>query len=200
MIIISPHLDDAVFSCGALLGLRGGTIVTICAGVPPAGTPPSWVDERAGFTNAAEAMEHRREEDRAAAEWLGVGVRHLDYLDCAYAHGQSFDDAIEEALEGVKPGARVLSPLGLVHPDHEATAVAFGRHAHRFDSWLYQELPYAVGWPEQVSPAIARRGCAPRAATVACSAEKRAAMERYPTQLIDTDLSRYHGLERYHPC
>ena len=61
MVVISPHLDDAVFGCGRLLASRPGSIVvTLFAGVPDdAGQLTDW-DARCGFTTAGEAVWARR--------------------------------------------------------------------------------------------------------------------------------------------
>ena len=81
-LVISPHLDDAVFSCGRLLAAAPGSIVvTVFAGIPPRDTPaPPW-DRRAGFDRADEAMHARRDEDRRALARLDARPVWLDFLD-----------------------------------------------------------------------------------------------------------------------
>ena len=42
LLVVSPHLDDAVFGCGRLLSqCDDATVVTIFAGIPAAGQDPT---------------------------------------------------------------------------------------------------------------------------------------------------------------
>src|SRR5436853_287558 len=52
MVAISPHLDDAVLSCGQLLAARPGSVViTVFAGMPRDGSQQTDWDRRCGFAN-----------------------------------------------------------------------------------------------------------------------------------------------------
>jgi LmbE family N-acetylglucosaminyl deacetylase len=135
MIVLSPHCDDAVWSASALL--ESATVVTICAGIPPEGTPPTPFDRRAGFTSGAQAMRVRREEDREAAQFGGFEVEHLDWLDCGYAPDEPLEDVVAAICREAK-GERILGPLGLRHPDHIRIGKALPDSA-----WRYEEIPYA---------------------------------------------------------
>ncbi|VVE61948.1 hypothetical protein PCA31118_00848 [Pandoraea captiosa] len=120
-LVISPHLDDAVFSCGRLLAAAPGAIVvTVFAGIPPDDVAaPPW-DEAAGFASANAAMQARRAEDLAALGMLGAEPIWLPFLDRQYVEGNTAQ-AIATALGAVidkYPQRRVLSPLGLFHSDH----------------------------------------------------------------------------------
>src|SRR5919109_876181 len=76
-VVLSPHLDDAVFSCWHIVGEEKARVVTVFAGIPPAGTPlPRW-DEMTGATDPATRVRERIAEDEAA---LGDGIR-LELLD-----------------------------------------------------------------------------------------------------------------------
>lgn len=120
-IVVSPHLDDAVFGCGRWLAAHpGATVVTVFAGVPgDAGQRTDW-DVRSGFERADEAMAMRRREDRAALDLLGASTCWLDFCDGQY--GQSTTPAaIAAALRSLLRHAEpeeLLLPLGLFHPDH----------------------------------------------------------------------------------
>lgn len=78
LLVVSPHLDDAAFSCAALLD-RGlpVDVLTVFAGEPQ---PPirGWWDERCGFASSAESVPVRRLEDERA---LAPGGHRLNYLD-----------------------------------------------------------------------------------------------------------------------
>lgn len=122
MLVISPHLDDAVFSCGAALAaLPGAVVCTVFAGAPREALVTDW-DTQCGFANAREAMHARRAEDAAAMDALDARPLHLDLLDSQYAGDVSTtSDEIASALIGVirtNAFRALLIPLGLFHSDH----------------------------------------------------------------------------------
>ncbi|MDR5780666.1 PIG-L family deacetylase [Caballeronia sp. LZ065] len=89
LLVISPHLDDAVFSCGALLAAGTDALVcTVFAGTPEMPMVTGW-DTACGFSDAHQAMEARRAEDIAALEILGARARHLSFLDSQYADDEA---------------------------------------------------------------------------------------------------------------
>ena len=114
-IYLSPHLDDAAFSCGGLIweqaqaGRQAGdnlAIWTICAGDPL----PGRLSSLAGTLHARwgiapdsgwEAVARRRAEDRRACRLLGATPRHFPIPDCVYRfrEGAPLYDS-EEALFG----------------------------------------------------------------------------------------------------
>lgn len=90
-LILSPHYDDAVYSCGARIYelVQAGaavTMMTIMAGIPTPPLPDTPVirDNHARWQEGANPMIQRRQEDHTAAAYLGATVRHLDLLDCLY--------------------------------------------------------------------------------------------------------------------
>ncbi|AKM32299.1 hypothetical protein AB870_22650 [Pandoraea faecigallinarum] len=163
-LVISPHLDDAVFSCGRLLASApGAVVVTVFAGIPPDDVAaPPW-DEAAGFASGNAAMQARRAEDRSALELLGAEPVWLPFLDRQYVEGNT-PDAIAPALKAVMdqyPERRVLSPLGLFHSDHalvfDAVWTLLNERAHALVGagpepdpgmaqlerwWFYEDMPY----------------------------------------------------------
>ena len=84
-IFLSPHLDDAVYSCGGTLGVQVSTglhplVITVFAGVPSPNLELSpyatEIQRDMGFRqNAQTVFNTRREEDARALEYLNV-----DYL------------------------------------------------------------------------------------------------------------------------
>jgi LmbE family N-acetylglucosaminyl deacetylase len=144
LVALSPHLDDAVLSCGARIAAttaRGGRalLVTFFTGAPEAAEIPG---SHAKFADFAE----RKAEDAAAAGVLGADVRWLDLLERAYRPPQlrrpskafrspsvtprAFDNLEElerlivQHLEEF-PGAEVLAPLAVGnHVDHVVVFVA----------------------------------------------------------------------------
>jgi LmbE family N-acetylglucosaminyl deacetylase len=155
VIVVSPHLDDAVLSCGqALAAQPGSTIVTVFAGIPDSDLPVTDFDVRSGFTSARQAVTERRAEDDRACNILAATPIHLDYFDRQYGHGNN-PDAISESLLGVLAefdGHDALIPLGLVHPDHTQVSTLAGQAAHKIGLrvFLYEELPARVLYPQSV--------------------------------------------------
>ena len=89
VVIVSPHLDDAVLSCGRFMAVHPGvTVVTVFAGNPPAYPEPMrlW-DVQSGFGPGDDVMEARRGEDRAALGLLDATPMHLDYIEHTYNPG-----------------------------------------------------------------------------------------------------------------
>jgi LmbE family N-acetylglucosaminyl deacetylase len=148
LVMISPHCDDAVLSCGDLLLDHGGAVVvTVFAGSPPApGALTAW-DEAAGFAPGDDVMAARRAEDRAALTLLGARPVWLEFHDRQYGPSPS-REAVAERVEAVvrEAAPRVVAvPLGLVHPDHvlahEACLLLLCRHANLV--WLaYEDAVY----------------------------------------------------------
>lgn len=120
-VVISPHLDDAVFGCGAWLAAHpGSTVVTLFAGAPPDGHMLTSWDARCGFVDANSAMATRRDEDRRALVRLGATPLWMDFCDSQYGHTPTLDEisrALQEAMHA-HAAALVLFPLGLYHSDH----------------------------------------------------------------------------------
>lgn len=152
VVAISPHFDDAVFSCGNWLATRpGSTVLTVYSGVPHSGTPlPDW-DRRCGFERADQAMLARHEENRAAMAVLGARGLGLGLLDSQYgepgADTGRITGALAAALTTLRPDV-VLAPLGLFHQDHlrasDAALVVWRLFREVLDStWLaYEEALY----------------------------------------------------------
>ena len=157
LVVVSPHLDDAVFGCGALLARApGATIVTVCAGTPALAASTAW-DTACGFADSAEAIAARRAEDRRAAHLVGAASWPLAFLDAQYravAPGPPRDD--EAALEAAVADALAtplrqlapsvaLYPLGLFHADHRRVHRGAGSALERIAvraSWAYEDAIY----------------------------------------------------------
>jgi LmbE family N-acetylglucosaminyl deacetylase len=155
VIVVSPHLDDAVLSCGqALAAQPGSTVVTVFAAVPDSDLPVTDFDVRSGFTSARDAVVGRRAEDERACSILAATPIHLDYFDRQYGHGNNPDE-IAESLLGVLAefdGHDALIPFGLVHPDHQQIANLACTAARKVGlrTFFYEELPTRVLYPMQV--------------------------------------------------
>lgn len=203
LVVISPHLDDAVMSCGALmLAHAGATVVTLFAASPAEYTNPlNEHDVACGFRPGDDTMAVRREEDTRALGALGANSRWLDFAQNSHvaradptAVPEGAVDALVAAIADVEP-TTVVAPLGLLHPDHQAchaTALA-ARETTSHVAWLwYSDLPYAYIPTVLVARfrALQRSGLTPTPACPAVAhhfAVKWAAFGAYATQLPPLD-------------
>jgi LmbE family N-acetylglucosaminyl deacetylase len=157
VVVVSPHLDDAVLSAWLVLsGAPGTAVVTCFAGTPDPSVRGDW-DARTGYGSAAEAVAARRAEDEAALRRCAGRPVHLDLLDEQYRLGAAVprEDLVARLRTALAGAGQVWLPAGLgAHVDHLATreaglaAVRPGQAVH-----LYADLPYGgqPGWPPRVS-------------------------------------------------
>jgi len=151
VLVVSPHLDDAVFSCWHVLGSsRDVTVVNIFTAIPSAGTTLSTWDRMTGADEPSARMSARLKEDEAALSLAGRRAEHLGFMDNQYRHTPP-----EDLLAAVQPriphDAEVLAPAGIGgHPDHELVRDAgLALAATGTTVTFYADLPYATefGWP-----------------------------------------------------
>jgi LmbE family N-acetylglucosaminyl deacetylase len=89
-IFISPHLDDAVLSCGGLLSfLAGKTSVSVVTLFTEAGPPPHTLSGREFLRqchvgNAERLFAGRKKEDRSVLEGMGIEAIHLGFPDALW--------------------------------------------------------------------------------------------------------------------
>jgi LmbE family N-acetylglucosaminyl deacetylase len=162
VVVVSPHLDDAVLSVGAAMSRaarRGARVevLTVLAGDPEAAdvAPSSW-DEAAGFATAAAAAAARRDEDRVACEGLGARPRWLPFWDRDYGPERPEPDVRSEVASNLAAAETVLLPgWPLWHSDHLwVTGLALGAIGEGVRVGVYVEQPYAM-WelrPETALP------------------------------------------------
>jgi len=162
LLIFSPHLDDAVFSCtGLVLDNPGSVVATVFAGWPVHTDAPGRWDSACGFSSAHKATETRRKEDRRALTLLGAGWDHGALLDSQYGppvpeRPSLIRRYVEQQVARYQP-AKVLIPLGLKHPDHielRNQALEVCRESRGGPEWLaYTDLPYGEEWPSLIETA-----------------------------------------------
>jgi LmbE family N-acetylglucosaminyl deacetylase len=148
MLVVSPHCDDAVLSCGDLLRDNPGTaVVTVFAGWPPGDPAPTDWDRRAGFAAGDDVIAARREEDRLALAGLSAEPEWLAFVDDQYGAPRSEGDVaatLGATIDRLEP-SRVVIPLGLFHPDHRLAhdAALVALRARRVAEWTcYEEATY----------------------------------------------------------
>lgn len=212
VLVLSPHLDDGVFSCGELLAeLRRPVVATLFAGLPPRGLPTMPWDTACGFADGIEAMRTRRGEDEEALQILGARPEHLDFLDHQYGASpppQQLSATIA-ALLSARQTDVALAPLGLFHSDHVLVHDAALACPHPAAWIAYEDVPYRrrPGLLQQRLEQLGARGlrATPMARRGQARERKQAAVRAYRSQwrvlggaaLADTDApERYWLLER----
>jgi LmbE family N-acetylglucosaminyl deacetylase len=157
IVILSPHLDDAVLSCWHLLsGPADVSVVNVFTGSPPAGSGAFWWDRLTGATDSAERMAERHAEDREALSMAGRVATCLEFLDEQYEPPpQPPEDIADRVSSLLPPGARVLGPaaLGLTADHRTVREAALALHRRGQPVSLYADYPHAVqlGWPTWVN-------------------------------------------------
>jgi LmbE family N-acetylglucosaminyl deacetylase len=220
LLVVSPHLDDAVLSCGRLLaGRPGSTVLTALGGSPPAWDELTLWDRLCGFGIGQDVMAVRMVEDRAALDILGASQRIIEACDGQYVQlGHRADvvrSGIRSALDRIGPGTCVI-PLGLQHPDHQdvrqIALSCVGDAGPAVDWVVYEDLPYGRNDPggtsrRQAVEAIRSAGfqlselrpdldpeMTTKAAAVACYASQLLALRMSPTFDADIEIERYWSL------
>ena len=148
VIYFSPHLDDAIFSCGGIIAqqVKNGHTIEVWSfftADPPAEnlTPFAKLLHRR-WGKQGNPYQERRDEDQAACRLLGVKSVHLGFEDCIYRHYPSNNSPVirktsdlfkptrepEKELEAatwqviknnITPDDHVMLPLGAGgHVDH----------------------------------------------------------------------------------
>lgn len=106
-VILSPHFDDAVFSCWHLLTQPGTIVITVFAGTPSAGTTTLW-DKICGESDSVTMMSKRIRENETVLKENGILYLNLPYLDKQYPSSSRDIPGIANA---------VLSQAGQVNSD-----------------------------------------------------------------------------------
>lgn len=170
-VYLSPHLDDAVLSCGAAIAEQRAAgdeveIVTACAGAPDPSSPlsPLALDlHRRWGLDATSVTRTRRTEDLAASAVLGATPVHLEFLEAIYrlpARYATFealfaeadpDDPLPAELEDalcarLAPGVMLHAPLAIGgHVDHRLVhdvALRLASRGHPLR--FFEDVPYVL--------------------------------------------------------
>ena len=170
-LVLSPHLDDAAFSCGGLMALLADAGWRVCLAtaftrsVPhPTGFALACQLDK-GLPADVDYMQIRRDEDRAAATVLGVtDLRWLDFPEAPHRGYGSAPALFQDVLPGddvwvplaatfrdlvreLQP-ALVLAPQGLGdHVDHRQVIRAVLDTPLAMPLAFYRDSPYAIRNP-----------------------------------------------------
>lgn len=164
LVVVSPHYDDAVLSCGQLIeGHHTPIILTVFTGAPKEEVSTEY-DKHCGFESSSDALPARRTENERACRILGAAPIDLGLIDNQY--GGSPQEEVEDTLlqslreryRGSGGEIEVVAPLATRHPDHQKVMNAAVDVCTKagWPLWLYEELPHRVLWPEEVAQSAVR--------------------------------------------
>ena len=176
ILIVSPHFDDAVFSCGEFIARHVGegeeVLVLTVIGDWPEGDieyPTRWWEEM------------------AVAGRLGyTATRMLGFVDGKFGQPRSGADLTEKLggmVEEINP-SMILVPMGIAHRDHAFVAGPAYTVAHGWGAGIavYEELPYRVLHPRTAVHSYDRLHAPESIANGGFYAEKLAACKLYTSQ------------------
>lgn len=157
-IIVSPHLDDAVFSCAGEIArlVEQGPVLVL-----------NLFTRYLGEVKARAVVlgDERYEEEQAAARFLGFTSRNFNELDVSFRHpayrslGNIFRPPVQEDTEGYLPELRERVFAYLSAIDYESLYVPLGIGWHvdhiltyrLFEPWMgderlihYEDAPYCL--------------------------------------------------------
>jgi hypothetical protein len=157
LVVMSPHLDDAVWACFSVLE-PGVIVATVFAGIPDGA--PGWWDAQCGITDSAAHVRDRRAEDAAVLGGTGARPVHLPLLDGQYRDDKPGPEQVIAALAAEVPAVqRVVAWAGIGHPDHRIVRdAALELHRRGVPVTLVADYCYSTrkGWPTWIDAAAGR--------------------------------------------
>lgn len=214
IVILSPHFDDAVFSCWHLLTKPGTTVITIFAGTPAGGTT-TWWDRLCGESDSVAMVRKRIHENEAALSDIGVSCRNLPYVDRQYSYtNHDVPELANAILSQVDHTAAFFAPLAgsrvWRHPDHITVRevgkflLAQGKKVSFYADLPYMQMPIRPSdrYKHRVSQRASRLIGTPFVAQVSelnarNQTLKRKAMHQYESQYKMTNIFSLGTLGRH---
>jgi LmbE family N-acetylglucosaminyl deacetylase len=149
VVVVSPHLDDAIMSLGSTIAYAAGAgakieVVTVFTDVASSDAPASPWDRQCGFLTEGQAANARREEDSQACSIVGAEPRWLNFGSECYERRGSEDDIWCAVTAAICGADTVLIPgFPLAHSDHAyLTNLLLCKGLNRQRVGLYVEQPY----------------------------------------------------------
>lgn len=215
VVVLSPHLDDAVLNCWHTISNNDCMVLTVFAGVPRKGTTKLW-DLLCGEHDGNRMMCTRRQENENALAGTGCTIQNFDYLDQQYRGTDTavdIDQLVTSILLAAPKDATFLAPLAasrLFHHEDHLMLRTVGirlmhekRHVQFYPDSPYMSLPtkpnttYTVKL-NALAKGIVKRDVAvvERILSVAEQIKKMRALEAYESQYKMTNLISLGGVKR----
>ena len=179
LVVVSPHLDDAVLSYGARIAALAAsgaevTVFTVFAGDPAPPYSRAAEQYHALWSVSRDPVASRRDEDLLAQAEIGSRAVHGEFLDAIYRcdddgrwvvpSGDPVDHRVEEPALVAAVTDRLVELVDRVRPDALVSCLAVGHHldhVHARDATLaaaeqtgvpvrlWSDFPYA-DWAEEI--------------------------------------------------
>lgn len=177
LIILSPHLDDGILSCGGLISalcfryrVEVWTLFCRAPWMGPYSGTAQWLHSVSGGKTGSRLARARRKEDLKACGMLGAHSKHFSWQDAVYRRGldkqflyqdcrqdswkRDDEPTIREIMKilhkNLKADDCVLVPMGIGrHVDHLIVKHAAQQTEHPGLAY-YQDIPYAQRFPEEM--------------------------------------------------
>jgi len=146
-IILSPHLDDAVFNIWHILNQKNTQLITVFSGLPNENHATLW-DRIGGFKKSRDMMEARRLENETALSGVGVRIVNLDFLDNQYMTEERDEAELYNQIKAkVAKKDIIYSPIaaGKIyrHPDHVLLReIGLKLKKEGYKVVFYADIPY----------------------------------------------------------
>ncbi len=210
-IVLSPHIDDAVFSCWHALVPSETQVYNIFAEIPPADTTTLW-DRLCGMPDSRQMMHNRRQENDLIFNNLRVPVQYLPFLDGQYRRDKLNPADIASEIIGRSTGRpSFLAPLAgstvWRHKDHvlvRSAAILLIKQGYKVT--FFPDIPYmympAIMQPKHLDRLAERMskllGIGLKAEVIRLDRQqilaKTRAMKAYGTQWTMTNLASFGTL------
>jgi LmbE family N-acetylglucosaminyl deacetylase len=171
LIYLSPHLDDAIYSCGGIIysQIQIGDRVEIwslfTSDPPKHGLTQFALELHSRWGGESNPYQIRRNEDQEACGCVGAGWRHLNYPDCIYRHypetgqavilsaqdlskpGKPFESKLSETITAqlkkeIPPDSIIIAPMGVGnHVDHILVKEVANKLPNL--TFYYSDFPYS---------------------------------------------------------
>jgi len=145
-IILSPHYDDAVFSCFNKLNDPKTLVINLFTGIPNKNKYTLW-DLICGQPNSNKMMLKRKKENALVLNKLECYYLDLDFLDNQYEKNIDTNLILKTLLSKLKKGDVIYAPMAeskiYKHPDHLITnQIARKLSKLGYEVYFYADLPY----------------------------------------------------------
>ena len=144
-VILSPHFDDAIFSCYSVLKNKDVLVINVFAGAPLHPKYKLW-DLICGHINSTVMMNHRTNENKEVFDELGVKFVNLDNLENQYTKSRNIKFIEDSIRKNLEKDDVIYAPISnskiYKHPDHLLVRSIANNLSKEYQVKYYLDLPY----------------------------------------------------------
>jgi LmbE family N-acetylglucosaminyl deacetylase len=213
--IISPHIDDAIFSCGGLIDFLHQKRIRVNVNYVftfSSWTNPFAIEPARHPSDPNYVSQLRKNEEHEVRLLYDYTIRFFDLHDFSLRGADSENGFVVEEIQGalkgiITPEDISIWPIGIFHPDHLLIRKIADRYAARgYKLLFYEDLPYLIfnkGETETHLSQLQKMGYKPY--TIPFNIETKInAMRLYKSQLSNewlrdiTSHTRHHDNNNHH--